>query len=94
MIPPPAAQVNLFDELPDFFEQKQTEQDPEEQKPLLQKPDIPLQESSVPVKEQNSPANTAATEGKNHGISSEHPVRQRTAVKIVIFYDDNTFQEF
>lgn len=94
MIPQPAAQVNLFDELPDFFEQRQTEQETEEQKPLLQKPDIPLQESPVPVKEQDPPANTAATEGKNHGISSESPVRQRTAVKIVIFYDDNTFQEF
>lgn len=94
MIPPPAAQVNLFDELPGIFEQKPAEQESAEQKTAERKPDIPSRESSVPVKEQDSPANTAASEGKNPGISSEHPVKQRTAVKIVIFYDDNTFQEF
>ena len=94
LIPPPAAQVNLFDELPGIFEQKPAEQESAEQKTAERKPDIPSRESSVPVKEQDSPANTAASEGKNPGISSEHPVKQRTAVKIVIFYDDNTFQEF
>lgn len=53
-----------------------------------------VQESRNPVQLDTSGPNTAATERKNSENTAQPPHKQRSAVKIVIFYDDNTFQEF
>lgn len=53
-----------------------------------------FQESRNPVQSDTPEPNTAATERKNPGNTPQTPQKQRSAVKIVIFYDDNTFQEF
>lgn len=60
----------------------------------LHKTSSTLQESDIRVQMCTSEPNTAASERKNPENSSQHPQKQRSAVKIVIFYDDNTFQEF
>lgn len=56
---------------------------------------ITLQERNISGQEHASHPDIAAT-GSNATIydRAETAVRQRKAVKIVIFYDDNTFQEF
>lgn len=56
---------------------------------------ITLHERRISVQEHTVPQNIAAT-GGNATIydRAETAVKQRKAVKIVIFYDDNTFQEF
>lgn len=53
-----------------------------------------VHESRNPARLDTSSPNTAATERKNPENSTQTPQKQRSAVKIVIFYDDNTFQEF
>lgn len=53
-----------------------------------------FQESRNPVQSCTQEPNTAATERKNPENIVQSPQKQRSAVKIVIFYDDNTFQEF
>lgn len=52
------------------------------------------QESDIPGLPVTHEKNTAATERKNPENTPQTPQKQRSAVKIVIFYDDNTFQEF
>lgn len=56
---------------------------------------ISLQERRISDREHAVPRNIAATEGARADEGrAEFSARQRKAVKIVIFYDDSTFQEF
>ena len=62
---------------------------------LPAKESITLQESRISGQGHTDPLNIATTGDIAAAYGkSETAVRQRKAVKIVIFYDDNTFQEF
>lgn len=88
------AQINLFEDLPDFFGQElPVQQEPESVPEPQHVPKTPG-ETALPAPDRDSPPNIAAMEGKIQEKTPEPAVRQRSAVKIVIFYDDNTFQEF
>lgn len=91
-------QADLFDSLPDIFGQQQdtpavpdSEAEPSRQDTAA----IPPRESRIAVQEPALHADIAATErdGARAG-TTEHPVKQRNAARIIIFYDDGTFQEF
>lgn len=88
------AQINLFEDLPDFFGQELPVQPEQESVPEPQHLPKTPGETPLSAQDRDSPANTGAMEEKKQEISPEPAVRQRSAVKIVIFYDDNTFQEF
>lgn len=87
--------VNLFDDYRDFDEPEREFQEPAAPSGSPATESITLQERNISGQEHASHPDITAT-GGNATIydRAETAVRQRKAVKIVIFYDDNTFQEF
>lgn len=88
--------IDLFNGLDDLY--GSTPEPPAVHEPAAPKipetsPSTP-QETDIPVLPATGGPNIAATERKNPEISPQLTQKQRSAVKIVIFYDDNTFQEF
>lgn len=76
--------------LPDLFAQSpETEPEPE------QREVISPRESQNPLPEYAPAPDIAATTGQDERVQAvQQPVKQRKAVKIMVFYDDGTFQEF
>lgn len=74
--------------LPDLFSQSAEEETAPE-------PEISMRESQNHVPEYTDAPDIAAT-GRESVVAKEvqQPVKQRKAVKIMVFYDDGTFQEF